>query len=1504
MLHHRVSGGFVFTLAVGVMGLANTNCSPKSTSEVVTAPSNLTYSANPATYTKGVAISPNTPTSSGGAVASYSVAPALPAGLALDPNSGSISGTPTAVTAQASYVVTATNAGGNTTASVSITVNDVAPTNLVYSVNPATFTKGVAITKDTPSNSGGAVVSYSVAPALPAGLNLDQGTGIISGTPTAIAATGSYVVMASNTGGTAMASVSITVNDAAPTNLTYSANPATYTKGVAITPNTPTNGGGAVVSYAVAPALPAGLSLDMGTGIISGTPTAITATGSYVVTASNSGGQARASVSITVNDLAPTNLTYSTNPAIYTKGMAITPNMPSNTGGAVVSYGVAPALPAGLSLSTTTGIISGTPTAITATASYVVTATNAAGSTTDSVSITVNDAAPTGLTYSANPAAYTKGVAITPNTPSSSGGAVLSYSVTPALPAGLSLSTTTGIISGTPTAVTATGSYVVTATNSGGHAMASVSITVNDVAPSNLTYSANPAKYTKGVAITPNTPTSSGGAVVSYGVAPALPAGLSLSTTTGIISGTPTAVTAQANYVVTATNSGGTATASVTITVNDAAPTGLTYSVNPAIYTKGVAITPNTPTSSGGAVVSYGVTPALPAGLSLSTTTGIISGTPTAITAPASYLVTATNTGGTATASVTITVNDAAPTNLTYSANPASYTKGVAITPNTPTSGGGAVVSYGVTPALPAGLSLSTTTGIISGTPTTAAATASYVVTATNTGGSTTDSVSITVKDAPPTGLTYSTNPAVYTVGTAIPQNTPTSGGGAVVSYSVSPALPAGLSLSTTTGIISGTPTAVTTKSNFTVTATNSGGSTTDVVSITVNVVSPTRFAFVANETDNTLSAYTVEANTGKLRANGYVATGTSPRTVAVHPSGLFTYVANIGAGTVSQFAINATTGQLTTIAAAIAAGARPFSVAVDPKGRFAYVANYDSSDISGYTINASTGALTSVGPTVPAGTNPSSVVVDPTGRFAYAANQTAGGVSAFAINQTTGVLTSIGAVAAGTLPYSVTVDPTGSFVYVTNETSNDVSAYTINASTGALTSVGATVPAGTSPVSVAVTPSGKFAYVASTNSSGISGFSINASTGALTSLGAATAALNPVSVTVDPSGDYLYVSNFFQNDVQTFTINASTGALTPVQTMGARPGATSFALAQGTAPVAYVPLFAYVANGGGDTVSAYTINATTGVLTHVGTDVATGQGPAAVAVDPSGRFAYVANQTDGTVSTYTINTSTGALTQVGTAQAAGTGSISVTVDPSDSFVYVANNASGDVAAFTINSTTGALTSVGANVASGSAPFSIVVDPTGRFAYVANQSGNSVAAFSINSSTGALTIIGTSNVAAGNSPVAVAADPTGSFVYVANEDDNDIQTFSIDFTTGALTSIGSTVMAGTAPHAIGIDFVGNFLYVANVTTNNVSMFSIASTGALTSIGTAVAAGVSPRSCAVDPSGSFVYAGNSDSTADSVSSYSINASTGALTAIGTPVAAGANPNWIAISGAIH
>jgi hypothetical protein len=100
----------------------------------------------------------------------------------------------------------------------------------------------------------------------------------------------------------------------APSSLSYATNPAIYVVGTAIAANSPTHAGGAIDAYVVSPALPAGLSLDAKTGVISGTPTAVAASASYAVTGTNSAGSAQATLTISVNDRAAA-ITIVTQPA-------------------------------------------------------------------------------------------------------------------------------------------------------------------------------------------------------------------------------------------------------------------------------------------------------------------------------------------------------------------------------------------------------------------------------------------------------------------------------------------------------------------------------------------------------------------------------------------------------------------------------------------------------------------------------------------------------------------------------------------------------------------------------------------------------------------------------------------------------------------------------------------------------------------------------------------------------------------------------------------------------------------------------------------------------------------------------------------------------------------------------------------------------------------------------------------------------------------------------------
>jgi hypothetical protein len=165
--------------------------------------------------------------------------------------------------------------------------------------------------------------------------------------------------------------------------------------------------------------------------------------------------------------------------------------------------------------------------------------------------------------------------------------------------------------------------------------------------------------------------------ITSYGAAP-LPAGLSVNTSSGAISGTPTTVGAT-NVVLSATNGSGTGTKGVTFTIN-APPAPTVTSAGTASGTFGVAfsyqITANQAIPSGG----WGTTVSIP-GVSFSPTTGQFSGTPTAL-GTFSGNISATNANGTGTKTLAVTINPAphtAPT-ASFTMLPAAVWEGDTVT--------------------------------------------------------------------------------------------------------------------------------------------------------------------------------------------------------------------------------------------------------------------------------------------------------------------------------------------------------------------------------------------------------------------------------------------------------------------------------------------------------------------------------------------------------------------------------------------------------------------------------------------------------------------------------------------------------------------------------------------------------------------------------------------------------------------------------------------------------
>ncbi|TXI11956.1 MAG: autotransporter domain-containing protein, partial [Rhizobium sp.] len=213
-------------------------------------------------------------TGSGGTgTLSYSVSPSLPAGLAFNPATGSVSGTPSAGSSATSYTVTITDTNGATaSATFSLAVNGAVTATQAVASQTLILGRPAAAFVPITGSGGTGTLAYSLSPTLPAGLSFNGATGAISGTPTATSGTATYAVTVTDTNGaTASATFSLTV--ILPT-LTFT--PASLPNGVAGNAYAQTltaSGGMAPYSYAVSGgSFPDGLLLDASTGRISGTP--------------------------------------------------------------------------------------------------------------------------------------------------------------------------------------------------------------------------------------------------------------------------------------------------------------------------------------------------------------------------------------------------------------------------------------------------------------------------------------------------------------------------------------------------------------------------------------------------------------------------------------------------------------------------------------------------------------------------------------------------------------------------------------------------------------------------------------------------------------------------------------------------------------------------------------------------------------------------------------------------------------------------------------------------------------------------------------------------------------------------------------------------------------------------------------------------------------------------------------------------------------------------------
>jgi kumamolisin len=251
---------------------------------------------------------------------------------------------------------------------------------------------------------------------------------------------------------------------------------------------------------------------------------------------------------------------------------------------------------------------------------------------------------------------------------------------------------------------------------------------------------------------------SASGQTLTYS-ATGLPAGLSISNS-GLISGSPTTAGSDSSTVTATDTTGAHGSASFTWTINDSNTVTVT---NPASQTGAVGTTVSlqihASDSASGQTLTYGAT-GLPAGLSMGSSSGLISGIPTTAST-FSVTVTATDTTGAhGSASFSWTIS-----NVVMVTNPGSQTGEVAtavsVQIHATDSASGQTLTFSAT-GLPAGLSISSSSGLISGIPTTAGSYSVTVTVSDPTGVSGSASFAWAInKGATTTAVVSSANPSV-----------------------------------------------------------------------------------------------------------------------------------------------------------------------------------------------------------------------------------------------------------------------------------------------------------------------------------------------------------------------------------------------------------------------------------------------------------------------------------------------------------------------------------------------------------------------------------------------------------------------------------------------------------------------------------------------------------------------------------------------------------------------
>jgi 6-phosphogluconolactonase (cycloisomerase 2 family) len=288
------------------------------------------------------------------------------------------------------------------------------------------------------------------------------------------------------------------------------------------------------------------------------------------------------------------------------------------------------------------------------------------------------------------------------------------------------------------------------------------------------------------------------------------------------------------------------------------------------------------------------------------------------------------------------------------------------------------------------------------------------------------------------------------------------------------------------------------------------------------------------------------------------------------------------------------------------------------------YVAHGDTSEVSAFGVDPSSGMLARINAAQTGGKNPAHLVVDPTGRFLIAANHYSGTVAVFPLRED-------GSIA----PYSDLVTMQG--------TPGPHAKEQVFAR----------------PHQIRFDPSGRFAVVPDKGLDRVFVFRLDTSAGKLlpseSPSVAARETSGPRHVDFHPKLPFAYVVNELDSTVTTYPFDNQRGALTPIQILPSLP--SSFTGNSRAAEIEVAPsgTFVYASNRGHDSIAAFAIDASTGLLTPAGWFSAQGKTPRFFTLDPSGSSLYVANEDSDTIVRFGLEPTKGSL--IPTSQATKTGS-------------------------------------------------------------------------------------------------------------------------------------------------------------------------------------------------------------------------------------------------------